>query len=248
MTPCAFTASVDRHFAGGLDPEAERALRTHLPGCEACRARYDRRLVLERLQPTAPPREDRLARALGLPPRAGARAPRSSAPWLVAAAGLAVAVVLLVVGPRLSPADDGFTPRGGGDASLAPLEIYRLRPGAAPERVQRRIAAGDELAFAYRNPAGKKRLMVYGVDQAGRVYWYFPAWTKPEEDPLAVPIEPSATARELPAAVAQPLQPGALTLHALFTDQPLTVRQVEAALDGGAAPGADTEVVLEVAP
>lgn len=246
-TPCTFTTSVDRHFSSdGLDERSERALRVHLPTCETCRRRYERRLLLERLTPSAPPREERLARALGLAPR---RRPRTSS-WAVGV-GLATASVaaaaLLVLRQARPPDAAGFSPRGAGPAVLAPLEVYRVRGDGPAERVTGQLRASDELAFTYRNPAGKRRLMVFGL-QGARVSWYFPGWTEQADNPVAVPIEPTATPRELQAAVSQPLAPGTLTLHALFTDAPLTVREVEAALDAGALPGVDTVLTLEVVP
>jgi hypothetical protein len=60
---------VDRHFAGTISPEEERALRPHLPGCRDCRAYYQRYLVLARFDPAALAAEERIARGLGLCPK-----------------------------------------------------------------------------------------------------------------------------------------------------------------------------------
>jgi hypothetical protein len=72
------------------------------------------------------------------------------------------------------------------------------------------------------------------------VYWYHPGWPDPTDNPKAVEITKSPGLHELPAAVSQAYQGEHLVIHALFTDQELTVRQVEAALAQRAWPLANT--------
>ena len=89
------------------------------------------------------------------------------------------------------------------------------------------IHTGDELAFGYRNRGGWKRLLVYAVDPAGRVYWYHPGWLDAAESPVAIAIDAVDERRELPEAIAQPLSAGPVWLHAVFLDEGLDVRAVE---------------------
>ena len=92
-----------------------------------------------------------------------------------------------------------------------------------------RSIGGDELAFAYENGPGKTRLAVFGVEDANRrVYWYYPAWTQPDEDPVAIPVETDGRRHELPDAVRQVFDGPLLEIHALFLDAPLSVRRIEA--------------------
>ena len=232
--PCAMRASVDRHFAGAIGPDAERALREHLPTCADCHGYYERHLLLARLDPKALDAKARLAQGLGLP------RPRSAA-WSLGVIGLAAAAaaVALVVAPRLLHTDGGFTPRG--PAVKLPevhLSVFRFQRGAersAAVPVTDRIGAGDELEFAYENRAGKQRLMIYGVDEHRHVYWFFPAWQDPATDPEAIRIEAGEGTHELPEAVAHYFDGRQLTLHALFTDAPLTVRDVERRLENNQA-------------
>jgi hypothetical protein len=224
--------SVDRHFAGSIAPDAERALREHLPTCEDCHRYYERHLLLATLDPKALDAEARLAQGLGLP------RPRRAAVWSLGVIGLAAAAaaIALVVAPRLlHPQSDGFTPRGP-EVKLPQvhLSVFRVEKGAAVP-VADRIGAADELAFAYENRAGKQRLMVYGVDEHRHVYWFFPAWQDPATDPEAIRIEAGDGSHELREAVAHHFDGGQLTLHALFTDSPLKVRDVERWLERGEA-------------
>jgi len=236
--PCRSRALVDRHFAGRITPDDERALRGHLAGCAACRERYDRYLVLAELDRRIPSAQDRLARGLGL------AQPRPVRPRAVAFAfGLAAACAIAVVALR-APAPDPaeMRARGGPIASAEPeLHVYRIPAGGAPRPVlDGAIHAGDELAFGYRNRGGWKRLMIYAVDPAGRVYWFHPGWVDPAATPVAIPIDPADERRELPEAIAQPLPAGPIWLHALFVDEPLDVRAVEA----GRRPERRTELVV----
>jgi hypothetical protein len=253
MSPtCATQALVDRHFAGSISPPDERRLREHLPGCARCRERYERHLLLAKLDPSAPDARTRLGRGLGLE----ARPP--STPWRLVLVPLAVACLALFMvrlpwGPS---ADSGFTPRGAGNAVVdAKLLVYAVEPGGHTTLLGPSLHATQELAFAFRNPDGHRYLMVFARDAEGRVYWYHPSWTEPAADPLAIPIQASKEARELPEAISHPLTPGPLSLHAVFLDAPLSVRQMEAllpkdgALEDRLPAGADATVIqLQVTP
>jgi hypothetical protein len=214
---------VDRHFSCSLGASAERELRAHLSGCDACRERYERYLLLSRLDRSVASAEDRLARGLGLAPR------RPRARWLAFVAGLAAVSAALVLMRTPEPA---YLARGGPivDPDEA-LDVYRIGGDGAPRPVlDGVIHTGDELAFAYRNRRGWTHVMVFAVDQTGRVYWYHPGWTDVAASPTAVPIEAGAARHEIPDAVAHRLAPGRIWLHALFTDEMPDVRAVERGL------------------
>jgi hypothetical protein len=216
---CSFASLVEAHFAQSISPDDELRLRAHLPGCSECTRHYERRALLQRV-----PAVDRLGAALGLP--AARRPSRARFAWVLVP--VAAALMLTV---WLRPVEgDGFTPRGAdAGASLAWLEVYRLAAGQSPVPNATRLASVDALAFAYRNPESHPYLMVFAVDAAQHVHWYFPEWTQAETDPAAVSISGGHALTELRAAITQPLSPGPLKLHALFLDSPLTVRSVERA-------------------
>lgn len=253
MSPtCDVNSLVDRHFAGRIHPRDERRLREHLPGCATCRERYERHLLLARLDPRAPDARTRLARGLGL----DAREP--STPWRLVLVPVAVAclALLMVRIPWSGTGDDGFTARSAGHAGAeALLRVYAVEPGGHTALLGPTLRPDQELAFAFRNPDAHRFLMVFARDAAGRVYWYHPSWTDPASNPSALAIAPGDAPRELPEAISHPLTSGPLSLYAVFLDMPLTVRDMEALLakDGSLQsvlpPGADsTALQLQVLP
>ncbi|HEX3694822.1 MAG TPA: hypothetical protein VH374_05465 [Polyangia bacterium] len=224
---------VDRHFAGRGNPTRDRRLFQHLRTCAPCRDRYRTYSTLEALPPDGTDEaRARLGRGVFPPPRR--RALLGVGFSLVAACA-----VVLFVAVRPS---DGFRARGGdgsGDniAGRPALSIFRVA-GDGVTRTQRAgssIRAGEPLAFSFTNPpaAGYDHLMVFAVDGAGRVYWFWPAWTNPAVDPAATVISPGTEPMELGESVRHPLMPGRITIYGLFTNQELHVRQVEAALAKG---------------
>ncbi len=252
---CLMTARVDRHFAHTLDPAGERAMREHLPTCVPCRARYDKHLLLEQLDPDAAGPQARIASGLGF---AQARPLARRAAPLMGAMAVAAMLALLLTRPSGLPADAGFTARGsdGGDAAAQSsyVVVYRRGADAGASRAGDTIHRADELTFTYGNPLGKRYLMVFGVDEARRVFWYYPAWTDPKTNPTSISIAPGTGA--LPDAVRHDLEGSKLEIHAVFTDAPLTVTAAEGLVRGTPAghapvfgPGSlDSTIKLEVEP
>jgi hypothetical protein len=234
VTPCMLRAHIDRHFDGTLSPEGERVMREHLPTCDACRKYYERHLLLARLDPSALSGEERIARGLGL----GRRASWTRGLPLATAVIAAAAVIVLFVhrsspsSPSLSPSRPDFEARGNVlEAPLSRVFVYDVPPDAAPSLAVDSVGASDELAFAYENGGGKSRLMVFGVDEHNHVYWFYPAYQHPDENPVAIPIENDSRRHELPDAVRHHFDGVHLSVRALFLDAPLPVRQVEALLE-----------------
>jgi hypothetical protein len=222
---CSHLPSVDRHFAGQLSPDEERVLRGHMPECAACTRRYERHLLVESVMPSMDAK-DRLRRGIPFPSRQRAR-------WLAPAAGVLALAACALIYVKSRPHEPEFQARGRDEAPMAGprLAIYRLAPPAPPTPVVDSIARGDELAFAYANPPGetaRKHLMVFAVDEQRRVYWYYPAWTRAEDDPVAVAIDVSGQLVELREGVVHPFDVGRIRLYAIFTDQAPTTREVEA--------------------
>jgi hypothetical protein len=247
-------ALVDRHFAGG-GAAAARMFR-HLRRCESCRARYRAHALLETLAPDGEVRaRDRLAGELFGGATAAAAAPGWLA-WLrrrfwLAGLGTALAAgaaALVLVAIRTPGESAHFGARGIPAAGVAPaLVLYRVAAGGPAERAGAVVKAGEALVFSYVNPpSGAARapshLLVFAHDDQRRVFWYWPAWQDPAANPAALPIGASAAPVELGEAIRHPLSPGPLTVVGLFSDRPITVREVEATLaargpDGLAALG-----------
>jgi hypothetical protein len=155
----------------------------------------------------------------------------------------ALAVALLVIrsrGAGDSSLPDGLTVRGSGRGPGASLWVYRVGADAKPRLATDRVSAGDELAFAYGNTAGKKYVAIFGVDEHRHAYWYFPAWPA-GAPPTAAPAARSGPGpHELPEAIRHDFAGRRLDIYAVFSDEPLAVTAVEAALagPGGAADAA----------
>jgi len=266
-------AAISAHFAGRVSPAAEAGMREHLPTCAECRDCYRRHHLLSRLDPAAPPAQERIARALGFAPR---RAP-GPARWLAfslpLAGAVAAALVVWAPGERSrgdhavaeAPVARGAAvtaeraPRlfvyrfdGGGTAARAPQRV-------APQLVDHSVRGNDELAFAYSNPAGRRYVAIFGVDDERRVYWFHPAWPVGTPAPRAIAAAPGPGPHELPEAIHHDLAGRRLTIRAAFADRPLAVGDIEAAVqsagaDSGALAsrlGSDvvvTERVLDVRP
>jgi hypothetical protein len=229
MTParsCRQMPGVDAYFAGHLSPSRQAGLRAHLDGCDACRARFARQQHLAQLDPGALPFQDRVGRVLGLRPRAAAR--WLGVPALIGA--LAVGAVLLV-GRSFLPG--GFTARGPAEPlalilSTPGVEVLAFRVDQASATLQSgQLPAAAELAFAYRNRRGWPYLMVFARDEVGNVYWYQPSWTDGRDDPRAVALSTEPGLHELSHAVTHAFKGRRLTLCAVASDRPLSVRQLE---------------------
>ena len=221
---CAELRRVDTYFDGTLAMPEEQTMRAHLPGCEACTARYERHLLLEKLDPAAPRAEARIARSLGIG-APGARVFRWQAP--VAALAMAAALLLFLSFRGGKPIDAGFTARGGDDSTGGSVLVYRSAHLGTPSRAGDAIGARDELAFAYENPSAKRYLMIFGIDEHRHVFWYHPGWSNPGDDPTSIAIETTPGVHHLHEAIAHDLDGNALEIHALFTDAPLSVKAVE---------------------
>jgi hypothetical protein len=229
MTHCDSGDLVDRHFKGAIEPEVERRMREHLPTCDSCSSLYRRYLLLGRLDPEATlSPEERIARGLGLRRR---RWPRIVVPMVAVVAVAAVSLTVLGL-PRRT---DEFVARGAITPPADPSSrvfVYDVGPGTAAAPVGASLKSGHELAFAYVNGAAKRRLAIFGVDETRRVYWFFPAWTDESSDPVAIPVESDGLRHELPEAIRHHFVGAHLEIRSVFLDEPMSVRQIEALLQG----------------
>jgi hypothetical protein len=228
MSGCAEGVHVERHFAGTISPSAEHAMREHLSACASCLSLYRRHLLLSRLDPAALTPEERIARGLGFARQGVLR--RVGVLGLASVA--AAAAVLLVL--RADWRTDGFSARGRVDAPVQPASrifVYEIGPDGRPLPAGDSLKSGDELAFAYENGAGRRRLAIFGVDERHRVYWFFPAWTREADDPVAIPIATDSGRHELPEAIRHTFEGTHLEIRSVFLDDPLSVRQIEGLLE-----------------
>jgi hypothetical protein len=211
--------------------------------------------------PSAEPTEDRaraLFRALQAPPRLDAGSSvrldrrvgelaRSGASrrsrWMLAVLPAAVAMATVAIFAR-SPSDDGVKgaihargPRHeattAGQASSPALLVFHIGADGRSQPLGETVRSDDELAFAYRSDGMEHKLLVFGRDERGTIYWYHPAWTDPATNPEAIVTSREPGVHELPAAIAHPLPMDHIEICSIFTTNSLRVREAEAALVRG---------------
>lgn len=155
-------------------------------------------------------------------------------PWVAIGAAAAVGALFFV--PSLKSARDEFQSKGGApghEASRwAGIEAFRVEGLRVAGRVEKAMKQSDGLAFAYRNTGEHpfRRLMIFATDAKNRVYWFYPSWVEAADDPMAIEIGSSMAPVKLRDVVRHDFEPGPLTIHALFTNEALRVKYVEAAL------------------
>lgn len=250
MRVCIESALVDAHFEGRISPDRETRLRAHLSECASCTAYYERRVLLATLDPSALGVEERLAVGLGLGPsteageterealvddpssgRASAKARLAALVAMVAAA--AVLLLWILAGKR---PDDGFASRGGRVSNAPFVRVFQSTKGGVPEPLVGPIRRTSELAFAYESTPDYDKLLIFGLDEHGHVYWYHPAWTDPAANPSAIPVATSAGSHPLEEAILHDLDGKTLEIHALFSRQSRNVHEIESMLGGKRAP------------
>lgn len=240
---CANEKELAGLIAGLVDPEPAAALRAHLDRCAHCRSRHATMLAMaRRLAPDAGEFEDpnlvadvmQAIRVAKISTRSRALRLPMSWRWLWAPLLAASAAVVLLLAKPFSPdRQDGFLARGGTSASpdrWVSIEIFRAT-GAGYRRVVDQIAPEDALAFAYSNRGdeGYRYLMIVAMDEAGDVFWYYPAQEQGAGNPLGVNITRTAHA-DLPDEIRHHLRPGRLRVFALFSKEARAVSDVEQAL------------------
>ncbi len=219
---------VDEHFDGKLSAAKEHSWREHLRECAECKRYYNWHLMIPALNRASP--KERIAMGLGVrfvsQPRSG---------WFLsvtAALASAIVAILVIALWPVSMDDSGWVARGGDIPPSTSLMIYRIQSGSSPQLVKDQIKQNDELAFSYLNSYEKKWLMVFGVDENGKVFWFYPAWSRADENPLAIEISRDVSWHELPDAVSHQFSPGRLFLYAVFSDTRYSVKQMEKIFSG----------------
>jgi len=227
----ATRSAIDAHFRGRPASGAERRMRLHVSGCAACRAYYERHLLLAAADPGAALHaHERLARGLGLGRAVDIRA---RVGWRRALGAAAALGLFALVGVRLMRPQGPEAQARGPASPPSQLLVYAIAPRSSAAV---RVTAGTpleregRLAFAYVNIAHKRRLMVFAVDEHRHVFWYHPAWQDGRDDPVGVPIAADEAVHEIPQAVRHRFEGERLQLFGVFDDRDTSVREVEAAV------------------
>jgi hypothetical protein len=126
------------------------------------------------------------------------------------------------------------------------LNVFRLSGNRPPEPLRDVLHVDDGLLFSYTNlgPAPFSHLMVFGIDDQRQVYWYYPAFLDPRDNPTGISIEKGASRVALDEVVAHRYRAGRLTLFGVFSDRAFSVADVERAVEHGASESAALEAAL----
>ena len=243
-----------------LAPRARRHASEHLRRCPVCRREVEGFARVVGLLETAVPGEEvDLAADIDAwsPVPATGRPPRLASPGGLPASvarsrptawrrGAVAAMLLAILGSGLRHVmrqrDAGVQARAGvvTDAQRwTGVTPYRIREGQPPTALditmEPSFARGDALAFSYINGSADPYpyLIIYGVDAAGAVHWFYPAYERAEDNPSSVSIAATHHAIRLPDAVHQDAAPGPYVLHAVFSREPLSIQHAEAAVASG---------------
>jgi hypothetical protein len=151
-------------------------------------------------------------------------------------AAAACLTLVLTLGPRFAPIAEKpseFHVRGGAghsDNRWVSIKVFRATDRGY-EEVEGSIKADDALAFSFinRNDPAFRFLMIFAVAKSGRVFWYYPAYSDGNANPLSIPIRPAKAPVALADEVQHDLQSGSLRIFAVFSMSALEARAVEAA-------------------
>ncbi|MFT3926280.1 MAG: hypothetical protein QM778_27290 [Myxococcales bacterium] len=150
------------------------------------------------------------------------------------ALGVAAAASLALWHGR--PLEEHFAARGAKvareHAVSAHASLFLVRQGVARPLEGAELQAGDGLAVRCSNPGRTARyLAVFVVDTAREVHWIYPSYVDANSAPESLRLEPGAHERLLPEIVEPELPAmGPMQAFALFTAEPVSVRDVEAQL------------------
>ncbi len=120
-------------------------------------------------------------------------------------------------------------PKVGADRYVG-VDVYQATKPGDIRPVQGTISTSTELLFAYRNigPNPFDYLMIFGVDQSGEVFWYYPAHLDSSANPPSIATAGRGGwqgATQSDWARTSPRRPR--NLCGIFTHAPLRVKQVE---------------------
>ncbi len=150
------------------------------------------------------------------------------------AGALAACAVLIVVVTNLARQDEVRTKGVAAVSSQrwAGVRLFHVAGSAAAAPVNTVVGRHDGVLVSYTNlgPAPFDYLMVFAVDADQQVRWLYPAWERASEDPQGIPVRKGVAEVELPTLIRPGWVVGPLTVHALFTRQPIGVHEVEAQL------------------
>ncbi|RME21757.1 MAG: hypothetical protein D6806_14115 [Deltaproteobacteria bacterium] len=219
------------YLEGEVGEERRAEMMDHLWSCEACRKELER---CRRLIGQLKKRDERLE-GIDLTARLNRKASEVEQKGrlrgrLVLSLSAAAAVVIIAAGMLWFRQGGEYRTKGAVENpdKWVGISAWVIENGTSVGlgKTYRPSAA---LAFSYTNigPEPFGYLMIFGVDSAGRIHWFHPAYLREGTNPESIGIEAGASERELPEKIRFNPAPGRLRIVALFTNRPLRVLQVE---------------------
>ncbi|HSR97409.1 MAG TPA: hypothetical protein VLM79_10185 [Kofleriaceae bacterium] len=154
-------------------------------------------------------------------------------------AAMAVVALTLVIARQLATpreAADEFRVKSADPAAAEDrwvrIDVFRVnRDGAARPlgATGGALQSGDGLVFRYTDvsPEPFGYLMIFAIDAAHEIHWYYPGYEAAGSDPASLAIRSRGSDIALADAIHHDLRPGPLVIYALFTRQPLRVLDIE---------------------
>lgn len=228
---------------GQLTVNEAAELQRHRDQCSRCResARESEQMLSDLRGPATgeAPAEQfvsevlaRCAQADSVPQaRKSSRAYGLLVPGVVAAAA---AALLSVLHPALEQREH-WTARGASQASTPGLpraELFVVRDGKARPAQGAALRSGDGFLVRCENPGDAPTyLAVFARDALGETHWLYPAYLDARSNPRSIAIAARTSEHSLEDVV-EPEEPasGPMRVFALFTAEPLAVRELEARL------------------
>ena len=158
--------------------------------------------------------------------------PSRSWHWLVPTVSAVAAVLVLLLVVRQEDGSIGeFRAKSNANQVSADtwvgIDIYLV--GDEPTLLSQSFPPRAGLLFSYTNAekSGFSYLMVFAVDESGKVYWFHPAYDDASTDPESISIGHSQTSAELSEVIRHEYPLGPIVFYGLFSDHPLKVSDVE---------------------
>jgi RNA polymerase sigma-70 factor (ECF subfamily) len=154
--------------------------------------------------------------------------------WSACAAAAACVALASTVAIRRGPTESEYREKSAAvepaDHTLAAIGVYRAREHNAPEPIGSEFSRRDGLLISFLNTGNAPfaYLMVFGIDAANEVHWFFPAYIEERTNPMSIPITEQGSQSLLPDVIQHDFASGRLAIYALFLQQPLGVKEVEA--------------------
>lgn len=143
--------------------------------------------------------------------------------WIAAPMVAAAAILFAVVQPD-------YRAKGPGGLTLDQAVDATFLVGDRPLVSGDEIDAEARVRLRYTNALPKERpvyMSAFAIDEKGSVFWFFPAWTNPDDNPRAVLLDADAKQVMFDEEVSHDLRHGKLRFVAVFSTKRNSVRDIE---------------------